>query len=218
MRKGPPGGERSLRVLAGQYFDAESSLHYNWARYYNPRAGRDITADLISVGEHVQASLARMKVSTSSGRGVSTGFDVAAPARGGAASNLPLEINPYSYTASNPLGWTDPTGQAAAGAGCQALGIPPSVCDAGVGAGGAAGAAIGLGIGLMAHSSDLCEGEDELEKRCSTQYEEVDIPTCRGIGRTRGTAAAARCYKSAADRYGACLAGKPVPPLDTYNN
>ncbi|MGH9966601.1 MAG: hypothetical protein ACREBG_02040, partial [Pyrinomonadaceae bacterium] len=59
---------------------------------------------------------------------------------------------------------------------------------------------------------------ENIGDRCYCQYEEVDIPTCRAIGVSRGTKAAARCYASAAERVGACLAGKPMPPLDTWNN
>ena len=31
----------------GQYYDAESGLHYNWHRYYDPETGRYISHDII---------------------------------------------------------------------------------------------------------------------------------------------------------------------------
>jgi len=60
--------------------------------------------------------------------------------------------------------------------------------------------------------------EDDKEEQCDYQYYNVDIPTCRGIKRSRGDAAAALCYASAAQRYAACLKGDPIPPLITWAN
>jgi len=40
--------QNNLR-FPGQYFDAETGLHYNWTKYYNPKTGKYITADPIGI-------------------------------------------------------------------------------------------------------------------------------------------------------------------------
>jgi RHS repeat-associated protein len=84
----PTGGLTVNLRFAGQYYDAESGLHYNWNRYYDPKTGRYLTPDKMSVARHVrrwQGSLGQ-------------------PGQG------PLELNPYLYVSANPLRWVDPTG------------------------------------------------------------------------------------------------------------
>ena len=75
----------------GQYADSETGLFYNWNNYYDPRLGRFVTADRVSVGQHAQKWIDLMGI---------------------VPNQPPLELNPFARVANNPLRWTDPTGEA----------------------------------------------------------------------------------------------------------
>jgi len=190
----------------GQRIEPSSGLSYNYFRDYDPNVGRFVQSDPMGLEA-----------------GAST----------------------YAYAGGDPIAYLDRDGLQAQRAPVERVPTPPTRFmppaqppandpNFGRGLGGAlgalracfspAGAAILAGV-LIPNSTSACDtfdkppqcGGDE-EDPCERLYYQVDIPTCRGVARARGPSAGTRCYAQAAERYAACLSGRPIPPLDTWNN
>ncbi len=74
------GSKNLIRIYAGQYYDQETGLHYNWNRYYDPSLGRYLRPDPLSEDpNYFMLSTVRM-------------------------------VNRYDYVLNNPLKSTDPKG------------------------------------------------------------------------------------------------------------
>jgi RHS repeat-associated protein len=200
-------GSTSTRYrFTGREADEETGSYYYRARFYDPKLARFLGEDPLGVR---------------------------------------VGPNMYEYVFQNPLRFVDPSGlqwqQAVAGGGVL------TTAAAAVGGGAVltgAGAVAGYGLLLygawqlgeaiaeapwnpFTHPKDLpqprvipkCEPKTHSSRddRCEKQYE-IDVSTCNGVSRVRGKAAGARCFATATERYAACLAGRPIPPLDTWNN
>ena len=90
----------------------------------------------------------------------------------------------------------------------------PLITDAALSTLGAIAGMLGLTLPLKGDTHDNDES-------CNKLHYDVDIPTCNGIRKNRGKEAGARCFKTANERYAACLKGVPtdqLPPLDIWNN
>ena len=95
-------GSPDLNIrFAGQYFDSESQLHYNGQRYYDPAIGRYVGPDPVG-----QLGMVEQE-------GLRTHANLFRPQSGsltGETSTYGLEL--YPYAASQPMGFSDPTGEA----------------------------------------------------------------------------------------------------------
>jgi hypothetical protein len=121
------------------------------------------------------------------------------------------------YFGGGALGATG--GAAAGGLVCSPSGPGALACAGAAGtagavagseAGGAAGAFVGGILGHLAGEA-MCPDDDE---KCEAQAQE-DEQSCRLLTQA-GTGARARCWESVQERYGACKAGRPIPPLVTW--
>ena len=87
--------ENNLR-FPGQYYNAETGLHYNWHRYYDPTAGRYNRVDpVLSAFEIDQQILFILP----------------------ALLKRNIQIQAYTYVLNNPINWTDIKGLAPNGCG-----------------------------------------------------------------------------------------------------
>ena len=88
-------------MFPGQYFDAETGLHHNGYRTYDPSTGRYLTAD--PIGLLRDYSDPQLQLAIEVGALEETGF-------------AGEELNhPYGYVSQNPLYWFDPYGLAKGG-------------------------------------------------------------------------------------------------------
>jgi RHS repeat-associated protein len=119
----------------------------------------------------------------------------------------------YAYAANSPFMKTDPTGESATVAvlpvagGLVIVDGPFPVGDA---------LAAGLLVGARIY--DYCMASSEEDGTDCEKLLRDDTDTCNAITKRRGGRAGARCHHTAAERYAACLRGRPLPPLDTWNN
>ena len=93
--------------FAGQYFDAETGLHYNYFRYYDPSTGRYITSDPIGIIGMLNGSADRIYADLSQIPSVAVFNQSVIDNEQLAAAR---SINTYIYASANPLIFIDPLG------------------------------------------------------------------------------------------------------------
>jgi RHS repeat-associated protein len=209
---GHTGKRFTLNVrFPGQYYDAESGLHYNGQRYYAPTLGRYISSDPIGlaggVNTYIYANGVPIVFSDPFGLdpdgqpSFTTGKNqvcVAACAMGGAI---------VGGAVGSAVGGTVGGIGGAAGGTLAAPGIgtlPGSVAGASAGStwGGVIGAGFGGTVG-NALGQTVCDSEKDQE--CEKRFKQ-DAALCEAIAGARyGRRGIALCKKSATERYSECL-------------
>ena len=129
----------------------------------------------------------------------------------------------YGYAGQNPGRWIDPRGEqgiegllgSSVGRGAMSVAGGAALADGPLPIGDAIGLCIVGAVILYCGADEQNCGPDD--DRCE-ELHRIDTNTCNGITRFRGKRAGAVCHASASERYAACRADKPIPPLNTWNN
>jgi len=115
------------------------------------------------------------------------------------------DSNLYRYVNSDPVNAVDPSGTAVPIVIASCAANPWCVLT------------VATAATAIVETVNICMATWSKKKKCSDQYD-IDIATCNGVSGIRGPVAGGRCWKSAAERLAACNAGRPIPPLDVWNN
>lgn len=199
----------------GQRYDAESGLHYNVQRDYDPASGRFVTSDPLGLQGGISTY------------GYVKGNPLASVDPDGMLA-IPLLPPPPVVTgapgavgAYNGADLSNPNGNWDFGPKINLDSIKKVLMlqeMMGLGPNGwlnpnSATSQMSLAVLKQACSTEESDEDDHCDKR----YAE-ETAVCRAIKKRRSSKAAARCYASAAQRYAACLRGEHVPVFDVWNN
>jgi RHS repeat-associated protein len=158
-----PRGERFVRVLPGQYYDAETGKHYNYYRDYDPTLGRYVESDPIGLraGANTYGYVLAQPLLFSDRRGLANGAAAASmwkpkPCVG----NCDNKVVNVSIGAGGAGGGGVFGGSADSGFGFDSEGnscIYSMICGMSVGMGLMAGGSLG-GVGAVG-GGRLCSGQ-----------------------------------------------------------
>ncbi|MCK5614446.1 RHS domain-containing protein [Candidatus Pacearchaeota archaeon] len=159
------GERRNLVRFPGQYYDSETGLHYNWHRYYDPATGRFMTPDPIGLRGNMLLNDLQLYRQTSPPKFIKA-LKALIDMRSAAGHIDKFSIldgmpnyNLYSYTGSDPINFTDPTGEFKP--------TPGSIKDAAV-----------CAWGLTKCASRIEELREECQKECADGDHGGSMPKC----------------------------------------